>query len=120
MRQGSGAMVVALGGRNDWALLGVFSPDAPRPSATQTIQVSLTQTGDPPAIVNAFSLPLAWDRDHSGLVVFAVPSAGALIDGMLDAQSFDVAVKGKRIANVAWTGGHAARDELAACVAGRS
>jgi hypothetical protein len=120
MRQGSGAMAVALGGRDDWALLGVFSPTAPRPSTMQTIQVSLTQTGDPPASVSAFSLPLAWDRDHSGLIVFAVPSAGALIDGLLDAQSFDVAIQGKSVAQVAWTGGLAARAELAACIAGRS
>lgn len=120
MRQGSGAMVVALGGRKDWALLGVFSPDAPRPAKLETVPVTLTQTGDPPANVNAFSLALPWDRDHSGLIVFAIPSAGALIDGMLDSQGFDVAIKGKRVASVLWSGGLAARDELGACIAARS
>lgn len=119
LRQGSGVMVAALGGAKDWALLGIFSQDAPRPAELQTIQVTLTQSGDPPATVNAFSLALPWDREHLGLVVFAVPAADALVGGMMDSQGFDVAIKGKRVASIVWNDGLAARDELAACVARR-
>ncbi len=116
LRQGSGAMVIALG---EWALLGFFSPDAPRPAELQTLQVTLKQDADPPATVNAFNMALPWDRDRSGLIVFAVPAVGALIGGMGETQSFAVSVGGKPAVNIGWSDGHAARDELLACIEAR-
>ena len=50
----------------------------------------------------------------------AVPSLDALLDTMLGVHGFDLLVKGKSVAKVDWTGGHAARDKLKSCAAKRA
>ena len=119
MRKGVGAMVVALGGKSETALLVFFGPDIPAPAATETIKVSLTQTGDAPASVNVFNTALPWASGF-GMVVFAVPSADAALAGMTDTLAFSIAIDGKPPTGIEWTGGLAARDKLSTCVAGRS
>lgn len=119
LRKGVGAMVVALGGPAETALLVFFGPDIPAPKDTRTIKVSLSQTGDAPASVNVFNAPLPW-ADGFGMMVFAVPSADAALGGMTDTLGFQVALEGKSVAEIEWTGGLAARDKLATCIAGRT
>lgn len=119
LRQGVGVILMATGGMNDPVLLGFFSLDTPKPVTPGFAKATLTQTGgDPAATVEVYNARLPWAPDF-GLVFFAVPSASLLVDNILDTHAFSIAMSGKEIAAVEWTGGHAARDKLKTCIAGR-
>lgn len=120
LRQGVGLLIIATGGEADPALVGFFSLDTPKPATPGVVKASLTQSGgDPAATVDVYNAPLPWAPDF-GLVFFAVPSAKALVDNMLDTHAFSVAMGGKDVAAVEWTDGLAARDKLKSCIAARS
>lgn len=118
LRQGVGAVIIATGGRQDPALLGFFSLDLPRSAKGEVVKAMLDQTDSPSATVDVYNAPLPWAPDF-GLVFFAVPSADALIGNMLDVHTFRVSMDGRIGAQIEWTGGHAARDTLNACMEAR-
>ena len=120
LRQGVGALVIATGGLNDPVLLGFFSLDTPQPATPGVVKATLTQTGnDPAATVDVYNAALPWAPEF-GLAFFAVPSAHLLVDNMLDTHAFAIAMGGKDVAAIEWTGGLKARDELKACIASRA
>ena len=80
--------------------------------------VTVADGGASPATVRVFNATLPW-LDGYGIVFFAVPSLQAAIDGMVEAQAFDVAMDGQSVVEVAWTGGLGARDQLSACISAR-
>ncbi len=118
MRGGVGAIIAALGGPNDPAIFLFFGMDIPAPAKTRTIKATLSQTGDKPATVDVFNSALPWNGNF-GTVVFAVPTANAALGGILDTQEFGVGIGGETKAEIAWTGGNAAKAALKKCLASR-
>lgn len=120
LRQGTGALIIATGGKQDPVLLGFFSLNTPKPTTPGVVEATLKQTGDDPAAsVDVYNAPLPWAPEF-GLVFFAVPSASLLVDNMLDTHAFSIAMGGKDVAAIEWTGGLKARDELKTCIASRT
>ncbi len=119
LRKGVGVMVVALGGDKDAALLVFLGPDIPAPAKLEKMRVDLRQNGEAPANVEVFNAALPWAADL-GAIVFAVPTAEAALAGMTDTLAFNISGDGKRLAEIEWTGGVAARDKLSTCITGRS
>lgn len=107
------------GGDYKGALLTFWSDDIPQPVGVEKIKVTLVQSdGSPPQTVEAYNYRLPGEA--YGAIALAVPSVEALLDNMLDTHGFDLQIKGKSVAKVDWTGGHAARDRLKQCVARRA
>jgi len=117
MKQGVGAMIMGPGGGYPNAFLAFFSQDIPRPASLKKIKVTLQQSGEKPQSLTVFNAKLP-GVDGFGMVIFAVPSIDAALQGMLDKHSFNVVLKGKSVAKIAWHGGNAARKKLRGCVAG--
>jgi hypothetical protein len=121
----SDGMMVTLfgpGGKFRGALLG-FSPLTkdhafPKLKSGKPVLVTLKQGNLKPATLNAIyteAKPTA-----PPLLLFAVPSIEALMDGMEDNWSFEVIYQDKSIASIEWHDGLKARDELKQCLAGKS
>lgn len=118
LRRGVGTLVLATGGMKDPAVFAFFSMDVPQPAALVETSATLSQTDAKPATVRVFNAKLPWMSDF-GIVFFAVPSAEAALGGMVETQSFGVAMDGRDVAAIEWTGGLKARDDLKACIAAR-
>lgn len=107
------------GGDYQGALLTFWGDDIPKPNGVSKIKVTLNQSdGSPSQTVEAINYHLA--GEPYGAIALTVPSPQALLDNMLDTHGFDLVVKGKSVAKVDWTGGHAARDRLKQCIAKRT
>lgn len=110
--------VTTPGGDSPNAYLTFWGPNVPKPALARRVRVTLSQTGDPPQTATAFNY--LNPATSLGAIILAVPTAAALLDNMLDVHRFGVALDGRVVAEVEWTGGHAARDRLRACMqAGR-
>ncbi|HEY9648229.1 MAG TPA: hypothetical protein V6C88_17765 [Chroococcidiopsis sp.] len=105
------------GGDYNGAMLTIASEAIPKPDAMEIITVTLTQNDDPPATVRAFNYTMP-DLPY-GVIAFAVPTMDALLDGMEDVQSFDVAIEGQSVANTTWHSGLTVRQELRNCLNGQ-
>jgi hypothetical protein len=104
------------GGDFRGAMITFWGPDIPKPKDFARVRVTLKQTGDPAQTVEAFNYLVP---DHAfGALALAVPSIEAALAGMTDVLDFELLIAGKTVAKVGWTGGLAARDELARCVKG--
>ena len=97
------------------AYLTFWGPDIPKPAEVRKVKVTLSQTGDPPQTVTAFNM--FNPATTMGGIVLAIPNVDALLDNMSDVLGFTLALEGKVVAQVEWRDGHAARDELKACLA---
>lgn len=121
----SDGMMVTLfgpGGNYRGALLG-FSPLTkdhafPKLKSGQPVKVTLKQGNVAPVTLNAIYMEVS--PSAPPLIVFAVPTIEALLDGMEDTWRFDVSYQGKSIANVEWHDGLMARKELKMCLAGKA
>lgn len=121
----SDGMIVALfgpGGNYRGALLG-FTPLTkdhafPKLKSGQPVLVTLKQGNEKPATLNAIYTEVS--PTAPPMLLFAVPSIEALMDGMEDHWSFEVIYQGKSIVNIEWHDGLKARDELKQCLAGKS
>lgn len=118
-----GMMVSLFGPGGDYrgALLG-FSPLTkdhafPKLKSGKPVLVTLRQGDEKPATLNAIYMEVG---PTAPLLLFAVPSIEALMDGMKDSWSFEVIYEGKSIANIEWRDGLNARNELKKCLAGQS
>jgi hypothetical protein len=120
----SDGMMVTLfgpGGNYRGALLG-FSPLGkdhafPKLKNRQPVKVTLKQGNVAPVTLNAIYMEVS--PTAPPLIVFAVPSIEALMNGMEDNWRFEVIYEGKSIADIEWHDGLKARDELKMCVAGK-
>lgn len=98
------------------AYLTFWGANVPKPKDVKRVKVTLAQSGgDPAQTVMAFNT----FNPASGLggITLAVPTVDALLDNMLDVHSFTVVMGRETVAQVEWTGGLAARDNLKACIA---
>jgi hypothetical protein len=114
-KQGGYVAVTSPGGDSPNAYLTFWGADVPRPTQVKKVKITLAQSGgDPPQTVMAFN---TFNPATSlGGLILAVPTVDALLDNMLDVHNFAVSIGGKPVAEVEWTGGHAARDKLKSCI----
>lgn len=125
--RGQGALLLGPGGAYDGAFLAFFGPDIPAPKKIEKLKVTLAQTDDKPAMLTEFNMALPWAEGY-GMLLFYVPSAEALLDGVLDTQWFRVTVNEKAlvgridrpIAELEWNSASAARDKMRACLDAKS
>ncbi len=92
-----------------------FGPDLPVSAVLSKVWVTLSQTGEKHATVEAFNstFPII---DNYGAVVFQVPAVDAALNGIENVHKFDIAIRDKKVAEIEWSGGHAARDRLKRCI----
>lgn len=98
-------------------MLTFWSPDIPKPASTQTVAVTMKQSQYKPQSVNAlnFSVP----NIPFGAIALTVPTIDAALNTMLDVEQFTLELNGQVVAEVGWTGGLAARNQLQQCINNR-
>lgn len=107
------------GGDYPGAMITFWGPDIPKPGKQRIIKVALTQSDDnKPQTVRAYNYTEG-GLDY-GAIAFAIPSASALVDNMIDRLSFTLEVDGKRVLFMGWHSGLKARDRLRQCMGKRS
>jgi hypothetical protein len=110
-----GAVTIAgPSGDDQQASITFWGGKIPATKSPQRTPITLTQTGDPPATVQAYHFAMGGGKVNG--VTFAVPGPTALVDGMLDEHMFAVSVKNKRWLKVTWRDGLKARKRLAKCL----
>ncbi|WP_137973903.1 hypothetical protein [Pseudomonas sp. F(2018)] len=117
-KEGGLVSIVGPGTAYQGGMLIFWSAEAPKPSSTQTVTVTLKQSQYQPQTVKAlnFSVP----HIPFGAIGLTVPTIDAALQTMLDVEHFELEMEGRKIAQVSWTGGLAARDQLRQCVNNRS
>ncbi len=122
-KEGAAVTLFGPGGDYRGALLA-FNPLAedhtfPKLKGGQKVLVTLKQGDEAPATLNAIYFENV-GKATIPMIVFAVPSIEALMDGLEDRWNFEVLYQGKSIASITWHSGLKARDELKKCLAGKS
>lgn len=54
------------------------------------------------------------------MILFSLPTIQAGLDVMQDVEGVRVIIDKKQVFSLSWKGGHAARDQMRACLAGRA
>ncbi|MES2729588.1 MAG: hypothetical protein V4621_05765 [Pseudomonadota bacterium] len=90
-----------------------FSPDIPPTTANNKVPVSLKQSGGPAQNTTAVHMPF---NASFGSLIFYVPTMQLLTDNMYEKETFDVIMNGKSVAEIEWTGGLAAKNQLTTCM----
>lgn len=121
MEKGIVVTLFGPGGNYRGALLG-FSPltkddSFPKLQNGQKVLLTLKQGKEAPATLNAIYSKVT--PTAPPLLLFAVPTIEALMEGMEDNWSFDVLYQGNAIASIEWHDGLKAREELKKCLAGK-
>ncbi len=104
---------------SDGALLMLAGAKVPRPEAVEKVTATLSQTGAPPATVQAFLFAANPAAEGFGTIVFTVPSMDDALRTMLEDNNFVVEVDGQQIFHMGYEDGTRARDELQGCVSQR-
>lgn len=87
-----------------------------RPAVVQQVSATLSQTGDPPATVQAFVFAADPAMEGLGTMGFAVPSIPAALNGMINESEFVITVEGQEVFRMSWKDGISARNTLRRCV----
>jgi hypothetical protein len=119
MREGMSVAIMGPGGDYRGALM-MFLPlidneHFPKSKEARVIKVTLEQAKDPAATVGVFNFSIgAWEAPA---IAFAVPTIEAALAGMEEKLDFRLDYEGKRIGEIEWHSGIAARDSLKKCLA---
>lgn len=123
-QKGQMISVLGPGGEYRGAMLGFIAvepdPTFPRPDNPKEIlkvKVTLTQGNDPSATITAFNRTVAGFADE---IQFAVPTIDAALAGMEDKLNFRIEFEGRKIFELEWHSGLAARDMLKKCLKGEN
>lgn len=111
-------MISLTGHDKSWegGMLLLVGPKIPRPAALQEVTATLSQTGDPPATVQAFIFAADPEMEGFGTIAFAVPSLRDAARGTLDESELVVHVDGQEVFRMSYTEGSKVRDELQKCI----
>lgn len=104
------------GGEYQGAILTFWGENIPQPKKTETIQVTLKQSTGEAQTVRVFNYKLP--NYQYAAISFAIPSAQALFDNMLEKEHFIIEKDGKKIVEAEWQDGLKARDQLKNCATG--
>lgn len=118
MKEGMGVSILGPGGDYKGALMMFFNaydnPAFPTSSTMTKVNVTLKQGKDAPVTTNALNYAIG--SMETPVVVFAVPTIQAALDGMEDRLDFHLQHNGQNIVDVEWHAGNMARDELKKCL----
>lgn len=116
-KEGGLVSITGPGANYEGGMLTFWSPNIPKPAATQTVAVTLKQSQYQPQSVNAlnFSVP----NIPFGAIALTVPTIDAALNTMLDVEQFQLEMGGHVVADVGWTDGLAARARLQQCINSR-
>lgn len=119
MKEGMGVSIIGPTADYKGALMMLFSahenPAFPASKATTKIPVTLKQGSDAPVTIKALNYMMG----DTPVVVFAVPTIEAALEGMDDKLDFHLQYQGQNIVDVEWHGGLAAKNELKKCLSGK-
>lgn len=122
MKEGMGVSILGPGGDYKGALMMFFSTyDKPAFPTSQTlakVSITLKQGKDAPVTANALNYTIG--SMETPVVVFAVPTIDAALDGMEDKLDFHLQHNGQNIVDVEWHSGRTARDEIKKCLSGQT
>lgn len=115
--------IMGPGGEYKGALLGFIAVEPPadtfpRPDdekGIQKVSVTLKQGNDSPVTIQAFNRTVVPLTDE---LTFAIPTIKDALDNMEDKLRFQIDYEGKRVFDLEWHSGHAARDVLKRCLKG--
>ncbi|HZF69921.1 hypothetical protein [Sulfuricurvum sp.] len=121
-KEGMSISIMGPGGDYKGALMMFGSLDDknsafPRSTSSSKVTVTLKQGNDAPATVKAFNYTLG--ESQNPVIVFAVPTIEAAMDGMEDKLDFHLQYDGQNIGDIEWHSGNKAREELKKCLAGK-
>ncbi len=121
MKEGMGVSILGPGGYYKGALMMFFNvydnPVFPTSSTMTKVNVTLKQGKDAPMTTNALNYTIG--SMETPVVVFAVPTIQAALDGMEDKLDFHLQHNGQNLVDVEWHTGNMARDELKKCLSGQ-
>lgn len=89
----------------------------PRSTSSSKVTVTLKQGNDAPATLKAFNYTLG--ESQNPVIVFAVPTIEAAMEGMEEKLDFHLQYDGQNIGDIEWHSGNQAREELKKCIAGK-
>lgn len=104
------------GGKYRGAMLTFIGPNLPKPGKFTKQKITLTQSPDPAASLQAFSY--TDEKLGMGVIDVAVPTIDAALGSMADNQPFKLEIDGATVLEIAWNNGLMARDRLRSCVGG--
>ncbi|MDD2837883.1 hypothetical protein [Sulfuricurvum sp.] len=121
-REGMSVSILGPGGDYKGALMMFGNLDDkntafPTSKNSSKVTVTLKQGNDSPATVKAFNYSLG--ESQNPVIVFAVPTIEAAMDGMEDKLDFHLEYDGKKIGDIKWHSGNKAREELKKCLSGQ-
>lgn len=121
MKEGMGVSILGPGGDYKGALMMFFNaydnPAFPTSSTMTKVNVTLKQGKDAPVTTNALNYTIG--SMETPVVVFAVPTIQAALDGMEDKLDFHLQHNGQNIVDIEWHTGNMARNELKECLSGQ-
>ena len=121
MRKEMSVAILGPGGDYRGALM-MFMPltenaDFPKSKQPRVLKVTLGQAKDEPVTVGVFNFAVGqWDGPA---IAFAVPTIEAALAGVEEKLDFRLDYEGKRIGEIEWHSGMAARDSLKKCLAAK-
>lgn len=121
-KEGMSVSIMGPGGDYKGALMMFGSLDEqnsafPRATSSSKVTVTLKQGNDAPATLKAFNYTLG--ESQNPVIVFAVPTIEAAMEGMEDKLDFHLQYDGQNIGDIEWHSGSKAREELKKCLAGK-
>ena len=121
-KEGMSVSILGPGGDYKGALMMFGSLDSqntvfPASKSSTKVTVTLKQGNDAPATLKAFNYTLG--ESQNPVIVFAVPTIEAAMEGMEDKLDFHLQYDGKNIGDIEWHSGNKAREELKKCLAGQ-
>lgn len=121
---GTGGQAMAyVGPTADWneAFFLVSGDSVPQVDTPTPKKVTLSTDGEPDRTVTANLLTIQGEKpgEATAMVLFSLPSVEAGLDVMQDTEGVRVTIDKKHVFSLAWKDGHAARDQMRACLAGK-
>lgn len=121
-KEGMSVSILGPGGDYKGALMMFGSLDEhnsafPRSTSSSKVTVTLKQGNDAPVTVKAFNYTLG--ESQNPVIVFAVPTIEAAMEGMEDKLDFHLQYDGQNIGDIEWHSGNKAQEELKKCLVGK-
>ncbi len=100
----------------------VSGDSVPQVAAPTAKKITLSTDGEADRTVTANLLTIKGEKEGETIpmILFSLPSIGAGLDIMQDVEGVRVTIDKKQVFSLSWKDGHAARDKMRACLAGKA
>jgi hypothetical protein len=117
------AAMAYVGPTADWneAFFLVSGNSVPQVAEPTPKKITLSTDGEPDRTVTANLLTIKGEKagEATAMILFSLPNVEAGLDVMQDSEGVRVTIDKKQVFSLAWKDGHAARDQMRACLAGK-